>query len=461
MIRPGDSDPGRSPEPARPDPAHGSPRRGVRASMEPPPPRGPAAWRVLLPLAGVELLLLAALGWGGGARFPLPGLLLLLGAFGAYLVAALRVRELAGGHVLIWVVAVALRLLFLPLEPVLSDDVWRYLWDGHVQLSGVNPYRFAPSAPELAALRTPWHALINNPDVPTIYPPFAQLAFLAVALAGSTVLQAKLLFLGFDLATGWLLGRVARLTGRSRRLVQLLYLWSPLLVVEVAWSAHLEPLGLFGLVLLLLLARAPVGAGVAGALSALTKVAPAAALPALTRRLGWRFAAAFLATCAVLYLPYVGAGTALFAGLGVYAEHWRFMAGPFALLEAVLPGPHAPRWAAAAGVVAVVAWTTWRGFRPERALLWILGTGLLLTPTLHPWYVLWILPLAALRASAPWILLSGLAFLGYFGLDAWQASGVWPQPGWLRVLMWGPVLALLVWEGTRRRGRDAPPARTG
>ncbi len=428
--------------------------------MEPPPPEGAPAWRVLVPLAVAELALLAALGWGG-ARFPLPGLLLFLGAFGAYLVAALRVRDLAGGHVLVWVVAVALRLVFLPLEPVLSDDVWRYLWDGHVQLSGVNPYRYAPSAPELMELRTAWHGLINNPDVPTIYPPFAQLAFLAVALAGSTVLQAKLLFLGFDLATGWLLGRVARLTGRSRRLVQLLYLWSPLMVVEVAWSAHLEPLGLFGLVLLLLLARAPAGAGVAGALSALVKVAPVAALPPLARRLGWRFAAAFGATALLLYLPYAGAGSALFAGLRTYAEHWRFMEGPFALLEAVLPGPRAPRWAAAVAVAGVVAWATWRNVHPERALLWILGAGLLLTPTLHPWYVLWILPLAALRASAPWILLSGLAFLGYFGLDAFQATGVWPQPGWLRLLMWGPVLALLAWEGVRGTRRDLAPPRPG
>lgn len=420
-----------------------------------PPAPGAAAWTLLVPLGVAQLGLLALLGWWPAAS-PRPTLLLFFLAFGAYLAAAGRLESRRGGHATIWILAVAMRLALLPLAPELSDDVWRYLWDGHVQLSGVNPFRFAPSAPELAGLRTAWHGLINNPDVPTIYPPFAQLAFLAIAAAGGTVLRAKLVFLGFDLATGWLLGRVAALGGRDPRLTRLLYLWSPLLVVEVAWSAHLEPLGLLPLVALLFLAGAPAGAGVAGALAALTKLAPLAALPPLTRRLGPRFLAAFAATTLVLYLPYAGAGAALFGGLHTYAEHWRFMEGPFALLEAVLPGPRAPRWAAGLLVLAVVAWTTARRYGPERALLWILGAGMLLTPTLHPWYLLWILPLAALRRSRGWILMSGLAFLGYWGLDTWQATGRWPQPGWLRALLWVPPLALLALDAVRRHPTPHP-----
>jgi hypothetical protein len=228
------------------------------------------AWRFLVPLGLVEIALMATLGWWPDATFPLMGITIFGAAFVAYAVAASKILESQGGDVVIWVVAIALRLIFVPLSPELSDDVYRYLWDGHLQLSGVNPYLYAPADANLAEYRTVFHGLINNPEVNTIYPPFAQMAFFLIAAAGGAILQAKLLWLGFDLATGWLLGKVARITGRSRRLTQLLYLWSPLLVVEVAWSAHLEPLGLFGLVLLILLARAPASAGVAGALSALT-----------------------------------------------------------------------------------------------------------------------------------------------------------------------------------------------
>jgi hypothetical protein len=415
------------------------------------------AWRFLVPAGIAELLLLAALGWWPGETFPWIGILLFGAAFVVYAVAASRMLDAVGGDVIIWVVAIALRLAFLPVTPELSDDVYRYLWDGHVQLSGENPYLYAPADPALAEFHTGWHSQIDDPDVPTTYPPFAQMAFFIIALAGGAIFQAKLLWLGFDLATGWMLGKVARITGRSRRLTQMLYLWSPLLVVEVAWNAHLEPLGLFGIVLLILLARAPMSAGAAGALSALTKFAPLAALPPLARRLGPKFLLGFGAVFVGLYLPYIRAGRKLFTGLGTFVEQSRFMEGPFTLLESVVPGLMAPRYAAAVCVLCVVAWTTAKRFRPERALFWILGAGILLTPALHPSYVLWMLPLAALRVSRPWILMTGLSFLGYYGFASYQESGTWAQPVWVRLLLWLPVLALLLMEAAELWKTRVPP----
>ncbi len=419
---------------------------------------------MFLVLIGVaELALLGLLGWWAGPGAPLPRVVLFLGAFLAYGgAAAVRARSPdAVRPAVVWGFAVAFRVLFLPLAPELSDDVYRYLWDGHVQLQGINPYRYPPADAALAEIRTPWHGEINNPGVATIYPPLAQLAFLLIAAAGGGILRAKLLWLTCDLLTGWVLFRVARATGRDGGLVLLLYLWSPLLVVETAWSGHLEPLGLLGLSLALLAGSRATGAGVATAGAALTKFAPAAALPALARRLGWRFVGAFTACVLLLYAPYLSAGSELWSGLTTYARDWRFMAGPFAVVDAALPGRWPPRLAVGALVVGIVGWTTARRFDPERALFWILGAGLLLTPTLHPWYVLWILPFAALRTSVPWILLSGLAFLGYWGLEAFRETGSWPQPLWLRIVLWSPPLALLVrdalWGAGTDRARDPVP----
>lgn len=432
----------------------------------------------LILLGLVELAALATLGWWPGAhRFPLPGLLVFGVAFAAYLVAALYVatrRKRAGEESAraprvrtIWLFAVALRLALLPLAPELSDDVHRYLWDGHVQLSGANPYVHAPAAPELEALRTSYHHRINNPSVPTIYPPLAQLAFLLVALAGSSLLVTKLLWLACDLGTAWVLVRVARETGRDDLLVLLLYAWAPLLVVEVAWSAHLEPLGLLFLALAILgahRARKPGvgigarwGAGAALGLSALTKVAPAAALPALARRWGWRPVAAFCAVVAISYLPYLSAGGALFTGLRTYGEHWWFMKGAFGLLEVVAGSPGGARLLAGLVVAGVVAWTAYRRFDLERALLWTLGAGMIVTPTLHPWYVLWMLPMAALRASRPWIVLSGLAFIGYFGLSGYQDTGTWAQPLPARAALWVPFFLLLAADARRLIRERADP----
>lgn len=433
--------------------------------------------RPLLVLGAVQATALTLLAWApGGATFPLPGLLLFGAAFVAYLLAAWTVASGSEAEAtevipLLWGLALLMRALVYPAAPALTDDFWRYLWDGHVELSGGNPFAFAPAAIEVAPLRTPWHGLINNPTVSTIYPPVAQLTFLVIAWTGSKIWFMKALWLVCDLATGVLLVRIARTTQRRPALTLLLYAWAPLLVVEVAWNGHLEPLGLVTMTGALWFAararfhnapeRSPaaVGAGVALAAAALTKVAPAAAFPVLARRLGWRAACAFLLTGTLLYLPYASAGSALFAGLRTYGEHWWFMQGPFAVIEALAGDPLVARRVSALGVLGVIAIATWRRVDLEQALLWIMGAGMLLTPTLHPWYVLWMLPLAALRVSKPWILLGGLAFLGYFGLTNYHDFGTWPQPAWLRGLLWLPVVGWLLVDGVagaRRmnQGRD-------
>ena len=67
------------------------------------------------------------------------------------------------------------------LEP--GDDFWRYQWEGKIQQAGFNPYTHAPDAPALEALREEfpaWHR-INHRHFRTIYPPGAELVFLALS----------------------------------------------------------------------------------------------------------------------------------------------------------------------------------------------------------------------------------------------------------------------------------------
>ncbi len=435
------------------------------------------ATRQLALLGGLELALLAAFAWWPAAhRLPWPGLIVFGCAFVAYAAAAVFTARSPApiDRRVIWLFAIAMRLALLPAVPELSDDIYRYLWDGHVQLSGTNPFAFAPAAEELVDVRTDVHGQINNPDVPTIYPPLAQVAFLLIALAGSSLFVAKAIWLACDLATAYVLVRIAGETGRPESTVLILYAWAPLLVVEVAWSGHLEPLGLLAMSCAIWAAvragrgeasaergqgGAPAGRGRAGAavvaggalaLATLTKFAPVAALPALARRHGWRPIAAFGLVLLVLYAPYASAGTSLFTGLRTYGEHWWFMKGLFGGLEWLTGDPVLARRLAAVVVTIVVAGTAVARFDLERALLWTLGAGMIITPTLHPWYVLWMLPMAALRRSRAWVLLTGLAFIGYYGLGEYRLSGDWVQPGLARIALWLPFLLLLVID-TRRR----------
>jgi len=428
-----------------------------------------AGIRPLVGLGILQLLLFAGAAAGaleGG--LPLPTLPLLLTAF---LLSVWATRFLPDGLPgspperpllpWIWGFALLFRGILLPLDPVLSDDVWRYLWDGVVQQGGINPFLHPPSAPELEALRTPWHPLINNPDVPTIYPGAAQLTFLGVSLAGGGLLLLKTVLVAAELGAAALLYTVARRLGAPPARTLILVLWSPLAVVETAWSGHVDSLGLFFLVLALAAAITPGGkralaAGGALGLAAMVKVAPAAALPPFLRQLGWRTGVAFGVSALLVMLPYLGAGPRILSGLFTYAEHWRFNEALFGFLEGVVSGPRGPRFLAGALVVGVVGWVTWKRFPPDRALFWILGAGLLLSPTLHPWYLLWILPLAALRESRGWMLATGTILLAYWGLGTYQRTGIWPHPDGLRLLIWGPPLLLLGVDGIRGLRRRPP-----
>ncbi len=79
--------------------------------------------------------------------------------------------------------------------------LYRYVWDGRVQVAGINPYRYVPADPALRPLRDgAIYPHINRADyAPTIYPPMAQVIFRAVAAVGHDVLAMKLAMLGFEL----------------------------------------------------------------------------------------------------------------------------------------------------------------------------------------------------------------------------------------------------------------------
>ena len=183
------------------------------------------------------------------------------------------------------------------------------------------------------------------------------------------------------------------------------------------------------------------------------------ALPALLRRRRRAAALLLLLVPALLYLPYASAGAALSEGLGEYAARWRFNAALFRLLAPL--GPGAARWIAAVLVAAVALGAAARRWTVERALFWTLGAALLLSPTIHPWYALWILPFAALRRSLPWVAWTGLLFAAYAGLDVFRATGSWPHPPALAAAIHAPLVLLLVARALRRYTGSGPRARGG
>jgi alpha-1,6-mannosyltransferase len=131
-----------------------------------------------------------------------------------------------------WGVAIATRLLLLPMEP--GDDVWRYIWEGQIQTLGFSPYHLPPTAPELVPFRTDWWGQINHPDVTAIYPPITQLGFRAIASLVPNLYLFKLAFVVADVAVCGLLCR------HFGSLPATLYAWNPMIIYSFAGGAHYD-----------------------------------------------------------------------------------------------------------------------------------------------------------------------------------------------------------------------------
>ena len=348
--------------------------------------------------------------------------------------------------------ALLFRALLVPLPPMLSGDIYRYVWEGRVQAAGANPYLLSPLAPELAPLRDHDWSQINHPEATAIYPPLAQLVCRGLAASGGGVTRFKAAFVAFDLGVVLLLG--AMLRRRGAPLANLvLYAWNPLVVVEVAGSGHLEPLGLLPLLAALVWAhRRPAAAWGALAACIAVKYAGLLVAPLLARghrsRVGPLLATALLL---VVTLPFLSAGKALFASLGLYAAKWRFNDLLFAPIMGVVGSLFAAKALATLFLLAVLALLVWRRTALETAAQLVFCTGLLLSPTIHPWYLLWpvvLLPLVPLRPLFFWsgsIVFAYLFVLPLRGTEAFAASHWLP-----RCLEIVPPLLVLAFDLRRR-----------
>jgi hypothetical protein len=351
--------------------------------------------------------------------------------------------------------AAAMRLLFVPLPPMLSDDVYRYVWEGRVQNAGFDPFVTAPDAPELAPLRDADWSRINHREYTAIYPPLAQLVFRVLAAAGG-VRVFKSAFCCIDLLLVWVLIRALRARGEPPARA-VLYAWNPLAVLEVASSGHMEPLGILPLVaaVAVLASAAPVRQGIAGAALAASVAVKYGALlvvPLFLRRLGWRGAVAGVAVLAPCFVAFLPAGSRLFTSLGAYAEHWRYNELGFAVVSQWILDPRRARAAVALlALGAVIGAALWRAPLARR-VLFVLAIALFWSPTLHPWYLLWPLALVPLAPSAMMSAWSGTIVLAYlyahpaFGFGPiTSAAGSWS----LRAVEMAPVAAA-AWIARRR-----------
>jgi alpha-1,6-mannosyltransferase len=450
--------------------------------------------RVPSPLPAVLALVLGALGLVSlGPDRSDVGLALLPWsiAFVALIRFARSARPVSMGTVL--GVGLALRAVFLLTDTDLSDDLFRYVWDGWIGVSmGVPPYQFAPSDPALASAQSnPLFERLNSPDFISVYPPLSQLTF----LIGGWVHEhfgwpasGRVIRFCFTLLEAVGLVLLSRTGIRARSFV--LYAWNPLIPLVVAGSGHSEGgliLG-FGLLLFGISRQSPALGWIGWVLSVLSKGFPLLAFPLVWRALtadpstrqGGRSGfmvptrrpspipsrIPLLIPSLVPALALGLALTALFLRPGdfgriasstdLYVQFFEFNSGIHAVLKAIgwvtlgsvtdeLLGP-ALRGVAVLGAL-------WVGIRHPvstaetvaRGLLVIFTIYLATATTIHPWYLLWVVPFIPFTTTLrwPWIWASWASLSTYLVYSRDFALHT-------SILFWGGFFLLLAHEERER-----------
>ena len=370
--------------------------------------------------------------WSGNGK-PLPVdlyLLILAMAFAAYFFVckvAFRTSALNSGETVgpgvgrtMLVVAIAARLIMFAAPHRINGDVSRYVWDGYLVTNGINPYKFAPSDPELLQFQSNHRFEQLNTEfnqIKTVYGPVAMVVFATANLiGGDPENDIRLLMVIGDVVAIYLLGLVFRRTGRSEVWL-LLYAMNPLLIESFAERGQMEGVivPLIAATIYCVASRRMVFAGTFIALAAAAKIHLVLLLPiifviefAKEKENGLKVVAGFGATLSICAIPYLTAWPNSISGILEFGATWQANNSLFSMAKSIM-GEDNARWfvvIAFIGVYSAVLYRCKQNGRDrvvqyaEASMLTFVAL-LVLSPAVFPWYLTWCLPFLPVIACRP------------------------------------------------------------
>ena len=397
--------------------------------------------------------------------------------------------------------------LFVFAPVILSDDLYRYLWEGRVLLSGSSPYTLSPDATELAPLRDEIWAHVNHQNLASVYPPLAQVFFAIFDLLGGHVWIPKLVALFAHLGVTVFVARV-----RNDVLAPLALAFNPMLLAEGALGGHLDLFVGFALCVAVwgLMRKRPTIV-ILGCVAAIgLKLVGFVLFPLLVRRLRVFCTVGVASLIMLLPMCLSNPGEDTTSGVGQFALRWRGNDSVYTIVQWGVTRALEARWGHGKGqlhiegldeawssaplsrwdprvaiadpdkgishsdvidtgvvatplarvlvalcVLFVGVWLAWRNVDPVhgvRRLLWIV---LLLSPQVHPWYLAWLLPIEVMAGGFAGLVWSASVLVAYAPLDVWIHSRIWSFPPMLLFVEYVPVGMAILWE--RQCNHDKHP----
>jgi len=380
-------------------------------------------------------------------------------------------------------IAVAARIVLVGVDPYTSNDVDRYLFDGRIALSGLDPYQVSHDSPLLTQLRAVWQPPEEHAGYVTLYPPLALALFSIAAAAGVEYAQLvwSLMTLFAGIATLLIGALMLEKTGKLSHLPLLAL--SPILILETSVGLHLDAFSTLAVVAAIYAwqnERVKLCAGLIGA-GALLKILPIMLLLPLffsQTRLHRALSVALitLTTVASGYAVAWFMGLKPIGSIGVFFQKWRFGSPLFNVFDDVLePATSLMLCIAlvlcASAIIGYICVSIQRENKSEQpisffanqnslvnCLQFAVALPLLLSPVVFPWYLMPLIPLLALKPNIYLLLWVCVMPLTYEVLNQFSCCQIWMPaqwPVWLLSAVFGLALFKLLFHPLSKVGHHA------
>ncbi len=354
-----------------------------------------------------------------------------------------------------------IRILFFNVNPeVLSDDVYRYIWDGKVQYHGINPYLHPPDSEELNNLKDNiYFPKINHKQYRTIYPPLSQFIFLlSYAVSGNSFIFYRILYLLCDFLICFVIYKLLR-----KKKFILLLVFSPIIILEAYIGIHIDIIGvaLFIAALYFYIKNKDFPALVFALLACFIKYIFIFALPLffiyhkqtniftgnnklpdIVKNLAAKIVITILITIG-LYLPFFN--DFIFEQLFIYNKYWEFNSSLYSIIK-FLFNNSAPTVKLALTGLSLSFIYLHKNLIFTDKIKYSLWAALLLNNVLYPWYLLWIVPLLVFKISREELFLISIIFLSYFVLIKYKTEGIWEENIFIILIEYLPFYFMLFYR---------------
>jgi len=367
--------------------------------------------------------------------------------------------------------AVLFRLLFLLAIPNLSQDFYRFVWDGRLILEGLNPYLHTPNElmessiglfPQMNTLYEGMGALSAKHY--SNYPPVHQMPFIIAtfiskhSILGSIVVL-RLILISADLGILVFGKKLLKKLNKPTRTMYW-FILNPLVIIELTGNLHFEGLMLCLFIMSLCFIHSKKWhiAAVVMALSIAVKLVPVLSLPLFLNKLGWKKSVLFYSVTAavfiILFIPFFSFGLLenFSATIGLWFSNFEFNASVYYFLKGTLENINGVSVINSMGIIVACVVTLQTSYlllkkKKETSqiilmILWILSGYYFISTTVHPWYIISLLLLSVFTNYKFVLVWSYTLILSYIAYNEFSVE----ECNSILIIEYTPVILMLGWE---------------